>query len=97
MLVDSNPRAFSLPGLNQGAAQPMPLRLQKPNLPQAVYWFTLLAFVLRMIARLHTGAADFWVNDYVFFLLWPKTSLQERGLGLMAWRQQFEFLFTPSF
>lgn len=60
----------------------MPLRLQKPNLPKAVYWFSLLAFVLRIVARLHSGIADFWVNGYVFFFRIAQEIAAGRGIAI---------------
>lgn len=60
----------------------MPRRLEKPNLPQAVYWFTVLAFALRMVARLHTGAADFWVNGYTFFFDMAQNIAAGKGIAL---------------
>lgn len=45
----------------------MPLRIPRPNLPRAVYWLSLLAFALRLGARLCSGIAAFWVNGYIFF------------------------------
>jgi hypothetical protein len=45
----------------------MTFKPQKPNLHNAVYWFSLLAFALRLGVRLEAGSADFWVNGYTFF------------------------------
>jgi hypothetical protein len=86
-----------LPGFNQGAAQPMPLKLQKPHLPQAVYWFTLVAFVLRIIARLHTGAADFWVNGYTFFFDMAQNIAAGKGIELGGAATAFRVPLYPIF
>ena len=75
----------------------MPLRLQKPNLPAAVYWFTLLAFVLRMIARLHTGAADFWVNGYTFFFDMAQSIAAGKGIAIEGIRTASRVPFYPIF
>jgi hypothetical protein len=88
----SCPSAF-----NQGAAHLMPLRLQKPNLPQAVYWFTLLAFVLRMMARLHTGAADFWVNGYTFYFAMAQNIAAGKGIGIEGMLTAFRVPLYPIF
>jgi hypothetical protein len=60
----------------------MPLKPQKPNLPRAVYWLTVLAFVLRVIARIHSGVADFWVNGYTFFFAMAQNIAQGKGIGI---------------
>ena len=75
----------------------MPLRLQKPNLPQAVYWFTLVTFVLRMIARLHTGAADFWVNGYTFFFDMAQNIAAGKGIGIDGNPTAFRVPLYPIF
>jgi len=75
----------------------MPLRLQKPNLPQAVYWFTLLAFVLRMMARLHTGAADFWVNGYTFYFAMAQNIAAGKGIGIEGMLTAFRVPLYPIF
>ncbi len=75
----------------------MPLRLQKPNLPQAVYWFTLLAFVLRIMARLHTGAADFWVNGYTFFFDMAQNIAAGKGIGIEGIHTAFRVPLYPIF
>jgi 4-amino-4-deoxy-L-arabinose transferase-like glycosyltransferase len=75
----------------------MPLRLQKPNLPQAVYWFTLLAFVSRVIARLHTGAADFWVNGYTFFFAMAQNIAAGKGIGIGGVLTAFRVPLYPIF
>jgi hypothetical protein len=91
------PRAYTFPGFNQGAAQPMPLRLQKPHLPQAVYWFTLAAFVLRIMARLHTGAVDFWVNGYAFFFDIAQNIAAGKGIGIDGVATAFRVPLYPIF
>ena len=75
----------------------MPLRLQKPHLPQAVYWFTLVAFVLRIIARLHTGAADFWVNGYTFFFDLAQNIAAGKGIGIEGVATAFRVPLYPIF
>jgi 4-amino-4-deoxy-L-arabinose transferase-like glycosyltransferase len=75
----------------------MPLRLQKPNLPQAVYWFTLLAFVLRLMARLHTGAADFWVNGYTFYFSMAQNIAAGKGIGFEGVPTAFRVPFYSVF
>lgn len=75
----------------------MPLKLQKPNLPHAVYWFTLLAFVLRMLARLHTGAADFWVNGYSFFFDMAQNIAAGKGIGIEGSLTAFRVPLYPIF
>lgn len=75
----------------------MPLRLHKPNLPAAVYWFTLLAFALRMIARLHTGAADFWVNGYTFFFDMAQSIATGKGIAIEGIRTASRVPFYPIF
>lgn len=59
----------------------MPLRLLKPNLPRTVNWLTLLAFVLRLMARLNSGVASFWVNGYTFFFAMAQNIAQGKGIG----------------
>ncbi len=44
----------------------MAFQPQKQNLPQAVYWFTALAFVLRLGSRLLRGPASFFDVGYTF-------------------------------
>jgi hypothetical protein len=75
----------------------MPLRLQKPHLPQAVYWFTLVAFLLRIIARLHTGAADFWVNGYTFFFDLAQNIAAGKGIGIEGVATAFRVPLYPIF
>jgi len=84
-------------GRNEGAAEFMPLRLQKPNLPHAVYWFTLLAFVLRLIARIHSGAADFWVNGYAFFFAMAQNIAAGKGIGVNGVPTAFRVPLYPIF
>jgi hypothetical protein len=86
-----------LPGLNQGPAQLMPLRLQKPNLPRAVYWFSFLAFALRLIARLHTGIADFWVNGYTFFFDMAQSIAAGKGIAIEGVPTAFRVPLYPIF
>jgi hypothetical protein len=38
-----------------------------PAARRAILWLAALGFVLRLGVRLHSGAADFWVNGYTFF------------------------------
>jgi len=52
------------------------------KLPRAVYWFTLAAFALRLIARLATGIAGFWVNGYAFFFEMAQNIARGRGIAL---------------
>lgn len=73
----------------------MPLKLQKPNLPRAVYWFTLLAFVLRVLVRLHTGAADFWVNGYGFFFDMAQSIASGNGFAIDGMTTALRVPFYP--
>ncbi|MGD0345858.1 MAG: hypothetical protein ABSA85_03825 [Terracidiphilus sp.] len=75
----------------------MHLRLQKPNLPHAVYWFAFLAFVLRVIARLHSGIADFWVNGYTFFFAMAQNIAQGKGIGIGGVPTAFRVPLYPIF
>jgi hypothetical protein len=75
----------------------MPLRLQKPNLPQAVYWFTLLAFVLRMIARIHSGIDGFWVNGYSFFFDIAQNIAAGKGIAIGGVPTAFRVPLYPIF
>jgi hypothetical protein len=52
------------------------------TLPRAVCWFTALAFVLRVITRLHSGAAAFWVNGYRFFFVMAQSIAAGKGIRL---------------
>jgi len=72
----------------------MPLRLQQP---QAVYWFASLAFGLRIIARLHTGAADFWVNGYTFFFDMAQNIAAGKGIGIDSVATGFRVPLYPIF
>lgn len=56
-------------------------KLRKPGLPPAVYWFAALAFVLRIVVRLHSGIADFWVNGYTFFFGLAQSIAAGKGLS----------------
>jgi hypothetical protein len=86
-----------LRGFNQGAAQLMPLSRQKLNLPHAVYWFAFLAFVLRIVARLHSGIADFWVNGYTFFFEMAQNIAQGKGIGIGGTSTAFRVPLYPIF
>ncbi len=50
--------------------------------PGAVYWLSFLAFALRLIARLHTGIADFWVNGYSFFFEMARNLAAGKGIAI---------------
>jgi len=39
-----------------------------------------LAFLLRVVVRLHSGAADFWINGYGFFFSMARDLAQGRGM-----------------
>jgi len=75
----------------------MPLEFHKPNLPRAVYWFAFLAFVLRVIARLHSGIADFWVNGYTFFFAMAQNIAQGKGIGIDGEPTAFRVPLYPIF
>jgi 4-amino-4-deoxy-L-arabinose transferase-like glycosyltransferase len=51
-------------------------------LPRAVYWLTALAFVVRVLVRLHSGAAAFWVNGYKFFFVMAQSIAEGKGIRL---------------
>lgn len=102
ILLDSMPRAFGFPhstlsAFNPGAVRPMPLRLTKPNLPKAVYWLTVLAFVLRVLARIHSGIAGFWVNGYTFFFAMAQNIAQGKGIGIGGSPTAFRVPLYPIF
>ena len=75
----------------------MPLRLQRPNLPRAVYWFSILAFALRIVARLHTGIADFWVNGYTFFFDMAQSIAAGKGIAIEGVPTAFRVPLYPIF
>jgi hypothetical protein len=75
----------------------MPLRLQKPNLPHAVYWFASLGFLLRVVARLRSGAADFWVNGYTFFFAMAQNIAAGKGIGIGGQPTAFRVPLYPIF
>jgi hypothetical protein len=52
------------------------------TVPRAVYWFAALAFVLRVLARLHSGAAAFWENGYTFFFVMAQSIAAGKGIRL---------------
>jgi hypothetical protein len=60
----------------------MATRSGNQALPRGVYWFAALAFILRIVARLHTGAADFWVNSYTFFFAMAQSIAAGKGITL---------------
>ncbi len=62
----------------------MPLKLNKPDLPRAVYWFAILAFALRIGARLYSGIAGFWVNGYTFFFDMAQNIAAGKGISLQG-------------
>jgi hypothetical protein len=101
ILLDSMPRAFgfphSTPAFNQGAVRPMPLKPQKPNLPEGVYWLTVLAFVLRVIARIHSGVVGFWVNGYTFFFAMAQNIAHGKGIGIDGSPTAFRVPLYPLF
>jgi len=75
----------------------MPLRLEKPDLPKAVYGLTLLGFLLRAMARLHSGAADFWVNGYTFFWAIAQNIAAGKGIGIGGVPTAFRVPIYPIF
>lgn len=59
----------------------MPLKIQKLDLPWVVYCLAFLAFAVRLMARLHSGIAAFWVNSYAFF--WSMAQGIAAGKGIV--------------
>jgi hypothetical protein len=55
--------------------------LRKLGLPRSVYWITALAFFLRVVVRLHSGAASFWVNGYSFFFELAQSIASGKGFA----------------
>jgi hypothetical protein len=65
------------------------------HLPRAVYWLALLAFVLRLGARLRTGIADFWVNGYRFFFDMAQGIARKGVIGLHGAPSAFRVPLYP--
>jgi len=71
------------------------------SLPRVVYWLTALAFVVRVLARLHSGAAAFRVNGYRFFFTMAQSITEGKGIRrpwvpdgpVMAFRVPFYSIF----
>ncbi len=57
-------------------------RLQRPDLPRTVYWFTALAFALRAGARLYAGSTDFFVIGYSFLFEMAQSIATGYGISL---------------
>ncbi len=60
----------------------MPPKFKQPNLPRAVCWFAILAFALRIGARLYSGIAAFWVNGYTFFFALAQSIAAGKGISM---------------
>ncbi len=60
----------------------MGIELKSESLPRAVYWLTALAFIVRVVVRLHSGAAAFWVNGYRFFFIMAQSMAEGKGIRL---------------
>jgi 4-amino-4-deoxy-L-arabinose transferase-like glycosyltransferase len=75
----------------------MPSRFEKQKLPSAVYWLALLAFGLRVAARLHSGIADFWVNGYRFFFAMAQNIAEGKGIGIEGAATAFRVPLYPIF
>lgn len=61
----------------------MPSRFRKLNLPRAVYWFALLAFALRIGARVfYIGIDGFWRWGYGFFFDLAQSIARGQGFSL---------------
>lgn len=60
----------------------MSASLPKPNLPQPVYWLSLLAFALRIVARLSQGIGDFWVNGYTLYFDLAQSIAKGKGFSV---------------
>jgi hypothetical protein len=70
----------SMPG--KGDSDSMPGQLQRPDLPSAVYWFTALAFALRLAVRLCTGSTGFFVTGYSFLFEMAQSIATGFGISL---------------
>jgi 4-amino-4-deoxy-L-arabinose transferase-like glycosyltransferase len=75
----------------------MRFRLRKPALPTAVYWFAELAFDLRIVVRLYSGAADFWINGYTFFFDIAQSIAAGKGIAIEGVPVTFRVPLYPIF
>ncbi len=75
----------------------MPLNRRQPGLPHAVYWLAFLAFILRILARLHSGIAGFWVNGYTFFFAMAQNIAAGKGIGIDGTPTAFRVPLYPIF
>jgi 4-amino-4-deoxy-L-arabinose transferase-like glycosyltransferase len=75
----------------------MPFRLGNGRLPGAVHAFAALAFVLRIAARLYSGAEGFWVNGYTFFFAMAENIAAGNGIGFDGDPTAFRVPLYPIF
>lgn len=75
----------------------MPSRLRRLSQPHAVYWFTALAFGLRMAASLHSASPRFFQTGYTFFFEIAQNIATGHGVSYAGTPTAFRVPLYPIF
>jgi len=62
---------------------------------RVLLWAVIVAFVVRVVVRWHSGAADFWVNGYTFFFDMGRNIANGSGIALAGTPTAFRVPLYP--